>query len=261
MSERNALLRRSSSLLAAVCFVVVCAVGARASDAWKDKEPESWDAKDVQKILTDSPWSKQLQFGIRSDGSLTPSYPSMGTSAVAETSGSSSNGTRPGAGPGPRDNGPTGGSSDFSPSSKFTVSWHSSVTVREALVREKELSGGLPDQARKDLAAKYDSYQITISGADLRAFSKEGAESLKARSYLAPKNSKEKISPSNVVVQTRQDGSIVAILFDFPQKTAAGQPTIAAGEKSVEFAARVGDIPVKVTFDISKMSTKQGPDL
>ncbi len=97
---------------------------------------------------------------------------------------------------------------------KFTVTWHSSHTVRDALLREKELSGSLPsDQTHKDLAAKYDAYQISISGANLRIFGKEGAESLTAHSYLMPKNLKEKISPTKVIVQTRQDGSVETILF------------------------------------------------
>jgi hypothetical protein len=129
------------------------------------------------------------------------------------------------------------------------------------LLREKELSGSLPDQARKDLAAKYDAYQISISGANLRIFGKEGAESLKAHAYLMPKGSKEKISPAKVIVQTNQSGNAVAILFDFPQKTAAGEPTIAPAEKSVEFVTKAGKLPLKVTFDISKVSTRQGPDL
>jgi hypothetical protein len=63
------------------------------------------------------------------------------------------------------------------------------------------------------------------------------------------------------VLQTSQSGNLVAILFDFPQKTSAGEPTIAPGEKSAEFSAKAGSLPLKVTFDISKMSTKQGPDL
>jgi hypothetical protein len=146
------------------------------------------------------------------------------------------------------------------PVTKFTVSWHSSRTIREALLREKELSGSLPDQARRDLAAKYDAYQISISGANLKMFGKEGAESLKAHSYLMPKNSKEKISPAKVVIQTNQSGNPVAILFDFPQKNATGEPTISPAEKSAEFSAKAGNLPLKVTFDISKMSTKQGPD-
>jgi hypothetical protein len=244
--------------LLAVCSATLSLVSfaARASDPWKDKDPQDWDQKDVQKILTDSPWSKQFQFGMALDGSLASSTTDVGSSAHPSVG--TPDQLRPGAPPAP-------GSSDLSPGmgpvTKFTVSWRSSRTVREALLREKELSGSMPDQARKDLAAKYDVYQISISGANLTAFGKEGIESLKAHSYLRPKNTKEKISPTKVIIQTNQNGSPVTILFDFPQKTVAGEPTFAPSEKSVEFAAKAGNLPLKVTFDISKMSTKQGPDL
>lgn len=232
----------------------VITAAARADDPWKTKDAQDWDEKDVQKILTDSPWSKPFQIGSASSGSAPSTITAVGSAAHTETSAGAIGGRNP-AGPG-SDNLPPG----VGPEMKFTVSWRSSRTVREALLREKELSGSLPDQARKDLAAKYDEYQISISGTNLRMFGKDGAESLKVHSYLMPKNSKEKISPTKVIVQTRQDGATVAILFDFPQKTAAGEPSIGPAEKSVEFSVKAGDLPLKVTFDISKMSTKQGPD-
>jgi hypothetical protein len=236
-------------------MVTVMSVTARPNDPWKDKDPQDWDEKDVQKILTDSPWSRQFQIGSTSSGSLGSSTTTVGSAAHP---GSENNPLALPAAPGP-------GTSDLSPGmgpvTKFTVSWHSSRTVREALLREKELSGALPDIARKDLAAKYDTYQISISGANLKMFGKEGVESLKAHSYLMPKNSKEKIAPDKVVLQTSQSGNLVAILFDFPQKSATGEPRIAPGEKSVEFSAKAGNLPLKVTFDISKMSTKRGPDI
>jgi hypothetical protein len=236
-------------------MISVIGVAARANDPWKDKDPQDWDEKDVQKILTDSPWSRQFQFGSASVGSLGSSTTSVGSSAHQ---GSDNN-------PLALPSAPGGGSTDLSPGmgpvTKFTVSWHSAHTVREALLREKELAGSLPDIARKDLAAKYDWYQISISGTNLKMFGKEGVESLKAHSYLALKGSKAKLAPDKVVLQMSQSGNLVAILFDFPQKTAAGEPTITASEKSAEFSAKAGSLPLKVTFDISKMSTKQGPDL
>jgi hypothetical protein len=251
-------LRKSPFLLFTVCFAALglSAVAGRANDPWKDKDPQDWDEKDVQKILADSPWAKPFQFGMAPDSSIGSSTTVVGSSAHPETG--TQDAIRRGnpAAPGSGDTTPGMG-----PVTKFTVSWHSSRTIREALVREKELSGSLPDQARKDLAAKYDAYQISISGVNLRMFGKEGAESLKAHAYLMPKSSKEKIAPAKVVIQTNQGGTPVAILFDFPQKTAAGEPAIAPGEKSVEFVVKVGNVPLKVTFDISKMSTKQGPDL
>lgn len=257
--------RPSIGCFLALGFATLClsSIAAFASDDWKNKDPQAWDQKDVQKILNDSPWAKQLQFGVAPDGSLSANVASIGSSGISETSGSGSGGAKGlgAAGAGGGSTSPAIPTASGGPVAKFTICWRSSVTVREAVLREKELSHLLPDEARKDLAAKYDSYQIAISGGDLRAFSKEGAEALKARSYLLTKSTKQTIRPSNVVIQTRQDGSPVAFVFEFPRKTAAGEPTVAPNEKSVEFGAKVGGMPIKATFDIPKMSLNGGPDL
>jgi hypothetical protein len=237
---------------------------ARGNDPWNDKDPAAWNQKDVQKILTDSPWSKQLQFGIAADGSLSQNLPSIGVSGSSEISGTSPGGATGRIDSPPRitgSNGPTGSPSDFKPVSKFTVSWHSSHIIREAILRERELSNESQDQASKDLAVNYDTYQISISGTDLRAFVKEGAANLKTRSHLVTKSAKQTIPPSNIIVQGTENGTIIAIIFEFPRKTSTGEPTIAPTEKSVEFDARVGALPLKVTFDVSKMFTKVGRDL
>ena len=256
--SRRIFSQSTCAFIFAIYFVMVSVIGvaARANDPWKDKDPQDWDEKDVQKILTDSPWSRPFQIGSAANGSFSSTVTPVGS--AAHTDSATVDPIRGGNPAGPSSgNLPPG----VGPEMKFTVIWHSSRTIREALLREKELSGSLPDQARKDLAATYDAYQISISGANLRVFGKEGAESLKAHSYLMPRNSKEKLSPTKVIVQTRQDGTAVAILFDFPQKTTSGERTITPAEKSVEFSAKAGGLPLKVTFDISKMSTKQGPDL
>lgn len=255
---------RVKQIVTLVGFAALClsSVTAFPSDDWKSKDPQAWDQKDVQKILNDSPWAKQLQFGMAPDGSLSSNIASVGSSGISETSGTGSGGSRgvfddAGRSTSP----PIPITSNHGPVAKFTVIWRSSLTVREALVREKELSHLLPDEARKDLGAKYDSYQIAISAGDLRAFSKEGAESLKTRSYLLTKSTKQIIPPSNVIIQKRQDGTPVAIVFEFPKKTAAGERTIAPNEKSVEFGVKINGLTIKANFEMSKMSINGGPDL
>ena len=118
----NRILRLAAIFVSLSSFALsFTGVKTRAASDWRDKDPQSWDQKDVQKILSDSPWSKQLSLGMAADGSLSQTTPAVGTSGVSETSGSGGGGMRPGAGPGPRDNGPTGASGDFAPMAKFTV--------------------------------------------------------------------------------------------------------------------------------------------
>jgi hypothetical protein len=273
MTEASATFARSqrptitARLLAfGLVSLYLSSVAAFPSDDWKNKDPQAWDQKDVQKILNDSPWAKQLQFGIAPDGSLSSNVASVGSSGISEISGPASGGTKGGVGngagpyPGTGSQAPVAATAS-TPLTKFTVCWRSSVTVREALVREKELAHLLPDAARRELAAKYDSYQVAISGGDLRAFSRESAEALKTRSYLLARSAKQIIQPSNIVVETRPDGSVLAVVFEFPKKSAAGEPTIAPNEKSVEFGTKVSGMPIKTIFEISKMSVNGAPDL
>src|ERR1017187_5603015 len=59
-ARRKVMSKRMAGVLAAVLFA---AVAVYASDVWKDKDFENWDQKDVDKILKDSPWTKQVQYG------------------------------------------------------------------------------------------------------------------------------------------------------------------------------------------------------
>jgi hypothetical protein len=72
---------------------------------------------------------------------------------------------------------------------------------------------------------------------------------------------------------------VTAILYEFPEKNAGGQPAIPSDEKALDFVTELrqaggpggsGDsakqsdgtpLPVKVIFDISKMSDAQGRDM
>ena len=130
------------------------------------------------------------------------------------------------------------------------------------MARRKELAGTSPDEARRDLSAQVDTYQIAVIGTNLSSFGKETSDSLKAHSYLMSKNTKEKVSPSRVVIQQGGDSRRpLAIIYEFPKKTDSGAPTIAAGEKSLEFGTAAGNTPVRVSFDVTKMADKQGPDM
>ncbi len=144
----------------------------------------------------------------------------------------------------------------------LTVGWFSSRTIREATARKRELLGTSIEEARKDLAKQSDNYEIVVLGPNLTGFAKEGAESLKAHTYLLPKRSKEKIVPSKVTLQMGADGfRPIAILFEFSRKTTTGEPTIGARESGIDFVIQVEKVRVKVSFDISKMVDKKGTDL
>lgn len=247
-----------SKKLAGVLMAVLFATAAvYASDVWKDKDFEKWDQKDVEKILKDSPWSKQIQFGGGgADGMAAP----FTASGDAANSNSVSGG---GGGGGGRPNSAINGTGAMQGAGQrmdFTVCWYSSRTVREALLRRRELAGGTAsEEARKALASELPTYQVLVQSNNLGTFGKD-EEALKAHSYLTLKSNKEKIPAVSVKIEKGQNDKPIAVIYEFPRKSVSGEPTIGAGEKGVEFYTEAGKTPLKVSFDISKMADKQGAD-
>jgi hypothetical protein len=245
----------SKKLMSAVAAGMLLAAAVYAGDVWKDKDFQSWDQKDVIKILGDSPWSHKIQFGGGGSGGMDAPFSTAGSDAAHPD---------PGGGSGRSGLSATGGTGNMQgmgPQSNFTVTWYSSRTIREAMARKKELEGAAPDDARKDLATDSPTYVVAVLGTNLMAFGKDQPDDLKAHSYLMSKTTKEKLTPTKVVIQRGPDGRRpTAIFFEFDKTTAAGEPTIAKGEKGVEFFTQAGNTPVKVQFDLSKMADKQGAD-
>lgn len=243
--------KRIVGLFAAVMFA---AVAVYAADVWKDKDFDKWDQKDVDKILKDSPWSKQIQYGGGGSGAMAAPLSTPGSEAAHPDGGGGSGRTGLSA------SGGTAATTGMGAATNFYVRWYSSRTVREAMARQREINGTPADEARKTLEGELDTYEVLLQSTNLATFSREGEAALKDHSYLLLKSNKEKIAPSRVIIQKGQGDRAVAVVFDFPRKSASGEPTIAAGEKGVEFFTKAGTTPLTVSFDISKMQDKKGAD-
>jgi hypothetical protein len=238
-------------VLAAVLFASFVVY---AGDAWKDKDFDKWDQKDVDKILKDSPWSRPVQYGGGGSSSMEAPLTAPGSDAAHSPNGGGNGRSGLSA------TGSLGSSEGMGAATSFFVRWYSSRTIREAMAREREMKGTPADEARKSLETDLDTYEIVLQSTNLMAFSKEGEASLKDHSYLMLKSTKEKIAPTRVIVQKGAGDRPVAVVFDFPKKTASGEPTIGPTEKGVEFSTKAGPTPLSVSFDISKMVDKKGAD-
>lgn len=246
--------KKIAGLFMAVLFATAVVY---AGDAWKDKDYQSWDQKDVDKILKDSPWSKHIQFGGGGSGAMDAPFTAAGDAAHRDNaSGTASSG---GGRPTSAING-TSATAGAGAQSDFTICWYSSRTVREALLRRRELAGQtIPEDSRKNLSTELGTYQVLVQSTNLGGFARD-PEAVKAASYLMLKSSKEKIVPTSVIVQKGANDRPVAIIYEFPKKSASGEPTIGASEKGVEFYTEAGKMNLKTTFEISKMADKAGAD-
>jgi hypothetical protein len=133
--------------------------------------------------------------------------------------------------------------------------------MRKAFARGKELNGASADDARKGLSDTPEGYLIVLKGNNLGAFAHVSQDDLIQSSYLELKGTKVKVNPVKVAAQGPDGGRILAVIFQFPRKTATGEPTIPADEKGANFVTKIGKVELKVSFDLSKMVDGQGPDL
>jgi hypothetical protein len=249
--------------------LVVAALVFAGGDPWKSKPYQQWDAKDVQRVLEDSPWSKIIQVEAtwktgKDNSGNDASGPAVATNQQVPAGGGggkSVGGSAPAA-PGATTPG-AGDSGNSSGSASFLIRWVSSKTVEKAVYRKAELAGQMKlEDAEKELAKQLDVYELVVFGPDMKPFQSADEGTLKTDGYLIEKKTKQKISPMKVEITRAPDGTKVqAVAFLFPRKAANGEPTIADDEKSVDFICSVNGAKIHTTFDISKMQDTQGRDL
>lgn len=227
-------------------LLVLAALVWAGGDPWKSKPFQQWDAADVKRIVTDSPWARVIRINA------------PWKSGQAGDSGSAS-GLKHGAGSGSDDD----DESSSPTQAAFLVRWVSSRTVRAAALRGAVLGGQLKqEEAERELAQPLDVYQVLLAGPDMKPFDAVDETMLKNNTELVAKKTKEKIAPAKVQISRSPDGKkIQGIVFSFPKKSETGESTIAPDEKTVNFSCIAGAAKIEMIFDISKMQDMQGRDL
>jgi hypothetical protein len=261
-----------------ISFVVlaIAALAWASSEPWKDKPYQQWDEKDVQRVLSNSPWARTVQVDAKwqSAQAEAPEAPLPQGSSAGGGSSSGGGGARAGGGMGGGGGMPqapiAGGNGGIAPQGggtvpqvPFAVRWFSSRTMREAFVRNAILAGNLkPEDAEKELAQPVDTYQVLISGPQMTPFQSAEENAIRQEATLTTKKGKQKIEASKVEIQRDPDGKTIrGIVVSFPKKTATGEATIGADEKGAEFVLASPGISIKTSFDFSKMYDAQGRDL
>jgi hypothetical protein len=250
---------RKATMVCAAALALAGLVWA-ASDPWKAKPYSQWDANEVRKVLNDSPWAKLVTVPASwrpdsgSDGSVGGLNPTGGPAS------SRGGGGRAGAAGGAAGG---GGTDTGLPSAEFEVRWSSSRTIRAAALRSIALSSQSVDpDAEKQVAEPENYYEVAVVGRDMQPFIGASEDALKASTFLMLKKSKQKVSPESASITVGADGKTVQVVaFRFPKASPAGQPTVGADEKSIEFTTATGHVNIKVSFDVAKMEDATGRDL
>lgn len=249
---------------------VASALALCAADAWKNTDFTQWSHDDAKKILSKSPWAKEVSV-------------IMGQPGGGQQSGGRGGGKRGGGGGGgdTGEGGLTGGvggrgggggeggaGGGGTPSMNLIVRWETAIPVKEALMK-LNFGDHLPAKGEKGytLDAPQNDYVISVTGLRLggggrgRGRGAEGSEApaggeanqqngadrmkdmLMTGTTLVRKG-KDPIAPSNIVVNTAAN----VVFLVFPKKD-----VISEEDKDVEFRMNMGRIQVKEKFSLKDM--------
>ncbi|MFQ5776437.1 MAG: hypothetical protein ACE5IP_00350 [Terriglobia bacterium] len=234
--------------------LVVLLLGAAvlwAGDPWKEKPYAEWSLKETAKVSRNSPWAHSVSI-LSAEGSLQgpnrSSVPQEGDDRMARMGnpgGSIGGGSQP-AGARRR--------------TRFIVQWASSLTVRQALVRQQQLRGSVDEeQARQFLARRPEQYVIIVLGPEMKPFQELGEDEVRQSAYLQPRHSKKKILPERIQF-IRRGTRLVAVEFYFPRHLEE-EPVLGPQEKKVRFYCQSNASAVSTDFNLRKMTREGEPDL
>jgi hypothetical protein len=225
------------------------AVSVCAADFWLTKPYTDWSDKDIQKLETNSPWSKQVPLSLGGAGG----GPDTGRSRRGGSgSGGDLDSTMGSGGGGGRSSNPPEVGGGVVPaggaSMNVTVSWRSSLAFREAVAKGKfGAEAATSADAKKIVEDEPKSYMVLISGLPGRALhgNDKMKESLLQSTSLIVKG-RDPIQPTDV--QTGGNEQRPVLLFVFPKSA-----PLSLDDKDVEFSTKLGSIVVKQKFHLKDM--------
>jgi hypothetical protein len=255
---------RRGLLLMAVGVQSGLRLNAASADFWNKKDPAEWSSEEIDKLVTKSPWAKQVN---ASSAAMSRGYGDNGGSGGGTSDpgiGGGTGGGYPGGGGGypgggmggggrGMGGGRRGGSGQMPISYTATVRWESAKPVQEAL--KAPLPQGLAG-----------AYVISVSNVPIlqqgrqhsddgdsdttvsKGLSDEVLDRIKNLTYLEPKG-KPSAQPSVVQKGAITSSGRPTLLFGFPRDVVP----LTADDKEVTFTTKLGAVEVKTKFNLKDM--------
>lgn len=229
-------MKKSAVMLALFAFCLM------AADFWQKPYTE-WSEKDLNKMMTSSPWAKSV--------SVSMSVPGGGGAAAPPPGGGGGFGGGRGGGL------QGGGGSEFGPGAQgssaptfdIVARWQTAMPVREAFVRLKfGAEAEKSDEAKKLLTQEDRPYEIVLSGplgGFLHGKPDETAKVLSEVTFLSSSRT-DAMKPSQISVG--KPGPSMDVLFVFPRTT-----PFTVDDKEVEFSTKLGTSQLKYKFKLKDM--------
>jgi hypothetical protein len=245
--------------IAVTALLAAAAIAWAGGDPWRTKPFDQWTEKDVQDILSISPWAKVQ---VKPQGAWRPDGMSQMSGSLSAPGGSSDK-TKVSSGSVPGQAGATEKEDEAAANqASYSVFWWSSRTIRAASFRRAVLKGTMTEaDAEKTLANIPDDYMILVQGTNMQIFQHRGEQAFEKTAYLTVKKTKEKLYPTKVDFLKTSDGTVNGAIFYFPRKSANGEPSISSDEKEIDFYLQMGDAKLMTYFDPRKMVDSKGEDL
>ena len=219
---------------------------------WKAKPYQQWNEKEVESILTDSPWVRITpilrSWRPASETEFKPQQRSIGGARGQTTTTATAPTTAP------------DGTGEDSQEMNVQIYWQSSRVMRAATARQAVLHGEKVD-VEKYVSEPQGEYQIIVRMQDMTPFRQRDEKFFQDNAFLQTKKAKDKISPTRVVYEKNSTGLVEDAVFFFPKTTSSGAPTVSADETDVQFSCKIADTTVRVGFRLRDMVDQSGPAL
>ena len=204
------------------------ALVAAVADFWEEKDFTTWSDKEVEKMLTDSPWAKQVRLVV--GGGLTEGEaPSIWTPEIPECG---------------------GGQFERIQRAKVTITWSTALPIRQATVRKAiGLDAPIPPEAQGELEMDPPLYVVTVSELPpTMRWLATTVPSIEAETMLK-REGKAQIAPRSVRLFQDKQSQLISIVFQFPKTD-----VITVEDGDVEFITKLGPTgDLKKKFTLSDM--------
>jgi hypothetical protein len=223
-----------------LCLAGLLIAGAAlAEDFWTSKEYMQWTDEEVKKVMTNSPWAKDITVTVPAAAVGRGGQRAEGPAPADVEGGGGGGRGRRGSGGGGESAGPS------EASIALTISFRSALPVRKALVRSRLGSAAaVPPEAAQLISKEPEEYVVVVTGLPA-AMARLVDPAFTDKSTLRA-GKKPPMAAKAMDVQRRTQS--VDVFYTFPRT-----PIISADDKEVEVDLRIGPIEAKKKFNLKDM--------